>query len=370
MKEKRRILAIVSASYFFGAEKISLDVFKGLKNNGFSIHCIVSGWNDGDFIERLKKNGISYTEVKLGWYYISKLSWTLDSLIHYPGAILDFIKTKQSFIPHLYYTISYRQLVLLFPLIPSSSVIYNVQDSNAESRLSKFFLKLVDIKVKKYIACSNYIKNDLIKCGIDANKIHVIHNGVEILEKKSVFSNEILTLGIVGQVIPRKGHKVLIEALRCLHERGVNLNLKIVGTGDVNFTKEIEYLVHQYGLENSVSWSGFVKNYSEIYAGIDILIAPTQNEEPFGLIAAEANMFGIPVIVSNKGGLTEIIEDGYNGYRFNADDAEDLACKILLLHEDRQKMKLMGLNGREKVISNFSFERMNKSVLELINEQF
>lgn len=366
MEKNKKILAIIGATYVFGAEKVSLDVLKGLKKNGYILHCMVSGWNDGDFIERLKIAKIDYTPIKLGWYYISKVLWSLDSLVHYPKAIYNFIKLKKKFSPDIFYTISFRQIVLLYPLIPNDSVIYNVQDPSSNSKLSKLFLNLINKKIKYFTACSNNIKLDLIKSGISQDKIQVIHNGIEIVELEKPKLNDVFTLGIVGQIIERKGHHTVIEAMKILQKNNIIVHLKIIGKGDIMYIQKLKQLISDYSLDNQVIWSGFIKGYNKIYNGIDLVIAPTQNEEPFGLMTSEANMFGIPVIVSNKGGLLEIIEDGITGYSFNASDANELANKISILYYNREMASDMGSKGRERIIQFFSVEQMNYKLNELL----
>ena len=223
----KKILAIIGGTYIFGLEKVSIDVLEGLKKKGHTLHCMVSGWNDGDFIKQLNTIQIPYTAIKLGWYYITKLLWSLDSLVHYPKAIIDFINLKRRIKPELIYIYSYRQIMLLYPFF-NNNIIYHVQDPNAESKQARFFLKMIDKKVKSYIAPSNYIKEDLIKCGIAANKIQLIYNGTEILPAIDEEANEKFTIGIIGQIIERKGHLQLIEALHILHQKNIFVYLKIL----------------------------------------------------------------------------------------------------------------------------------------------
>ena len=63
MKNKR-LLVFANGNYIFGAERVTIDILKGLKERGYSIHCIVSGWNDGNFIKYLQNIGIEYTVIK------------------------------------------------------------------------------------------------------------------------------------------------------------------------------------------------------------------------------------------------------------------------------------------------------------------
>lgn len=367
----KKVLVIAGGTYISGAEKITLSVLEGFKKSGYNIHCMVSGWNNGDFINRVEKLELPYTAIKLGWYYISKIAWSLDSLVHYPKAILDFLKLKNRFKADIVYTISFRQIVLLYPLF-RNNIVYHIHDPHSHSKQAKFFIKLIDKKVKKYIAVSEFIKNDLINCGIRAEKIEVIYNGIEILplSDKDYIGVDVFNIGIVGQVIHRKGHLIAVDALHKLVQQNLNVQLIIVGVGDTSFEKEVREKIEKLNLQDKVVWKGFVKDTYKIYEELDVVIAPTLNEEPFGLMACEANMLSIPAIVSNKGGLPEIVEDDFNGYTFNAENADELASKMLLLYNDRAKAVQFGLNGREKVSHLFSIEQMNSSIAALMSDVY
>lgn len=365
MSVPKKILVIAGGTYISGAEKVTLDVLEGLKQNGFDVHCMVSGWNDGDFINRIKALKIPYTAIKLGWYYTTKIWWSLDSLVHYPKAIFDFIRLKKNFKADLVYTISFRQIILLYPFF-KKNIVYHIHDPNSYSKQTKFFLSLIQKKVNYFLAVSNYIKTDLLNCDLPEKKIKVIYNGIKVLPLLPENNNEILTIGIVGQIIPRKGHLVLIEALQIIHKNGLKVKLVIVGKGTIDFEQEIKKSIDAYELNEFVEWRGFVNDTYEIYKKIDIVIAPTQNEEPFGLMACEANMLGKPAIVSNKGGLKEIVENGMNGYLINPKNAKEIADKIIHLYKSPELIKTMGKNGRERVITLFSIAKMNESIQQLI----
>jgi glycosyltransferase involved in cell wall biosynthesis len=359
----KKILVLADGAYVSGAEKITLDVIEGFKKNGHKVHCMVSGWNNGDFISRINNLHLPYTAIKLGWYYISKMWWSFDSLINYPKAILDFIKLNKVFKADIVYTISFRQIVLLYPFF-EKNIIYHVHDSNSYSKKSVLFLNFIDKKVKKYIAVSEFIKNDLLKCGLSANKIDVIYNGIEIQPKliNKLTENDIFKVGIVGQVIRRKGHLIALEALHYLIKTNKKVQLFIVGIGDFAFTQELEQRIRELKLNDYVIWKGFIRDVQEIYKDLDVVIAPTQNEEPFGLIACEAGMFGIPVIVANNGGLIEIVEDGVNGFIFNSKNASELAHKIIILLNDKFLMFQLGRAARNLIEKKFTKEIMNEKI--------
>lgn len=367
MMNTKKILVIAGGTYVSGAEKVTIDVLKGLKEKGYDLLCMVSGWNDGDFIDSLKQTGIQYKAIKLGWYYISKLLWSLDSLVHYPKAIIDFIRLRRSFKADLVYIISYRQIVLLYPFF-NKNIVYHVHDCYSNSRQSRFFLKLIDRKVKKYIAVSHFIKNDLIKCGIDSEKIHTIHNGIAILPVEERILNKVFTIGIVGQIIPRKGHTVVLDAMVLLQKKNIDVKLVIVGKEFESYKASVESRITQLKLDKWVEWRGYKKDQREIYKGIDVVVAPTQTEEPFGLMACEANMLDKPAIVSNTGGLPEIIKDGVNGFTINANDPVMLAERIEMIYLNPELYKAMSERGRAIVKNEFSIEKMNLEMDNLLQQ--
>lgn len=366
----KKIIVFAGATYMFGAEKVTMNVIKGLQGEKYDITVLINGWNNGDFIKNLEINNIiNHQVLYLGWYYLTKPLWSINSLLHYPAAFFKFMLLVKKLSPDIIYVTSYRPLLLLYPLI-RKKVIYNVQDPNSESKQGRFFIRLVDKKVFKYTACSNAIKNDLIQCGINANKIEVVHNGVDVpinhneaLDQK-IFKS--ITVGIVGQIIPRKGHEDVVEALLILKNKKIKLKLSIIGSGDERFIKHLKNLIEKYQLEDYVKWVGYTTEISEIYNSIDILIAPSRNNEPFALVVLEAGVYGKPVIVTNKGGFLESVKDGYNGFIVNANSPLELADKLLCFVDNPNLINSMGQNMKEKITTHFSNQIMIQKLQAVI----
>lgn len=365
----KKVFCISGGSYIGGAEKVTLNVLSGLKNKGHEIFCLTNSWNDGDFHQRLQEMEIPYKAIKLGWLYLRKPLWTLDTLLHLPHALAEGRKALRQ-VPHdLIYTNSYRQISLLAPWI-SKPVFFHVHDPHAQDRQFRWLLARIDPKIKTYIAVSDFVRRDLIEAGVKAEKIKVIYNGVEIPERLPVrrhSSRNPLTLGIVGQVIPRKGHEDVIEALSLLNRQGKNnFRLIIAGKGDAGFEQMLKNLIQESGLTEKVAWRGFQRSLCKIYEDIDLLLAPTRNAEPFALIALEANSLRIPCIVSNMGGFIESIQHQYNGLVVPPNDPREIAATIGFFLENPETLKQMGENGYRNVKDKFSLEMMQKKVRALL----
>ena len=367
MEGTKKLLVIAGGNYIFGAEKITLDVVEGLKGNGYDVTVIISGWGDGRFAAALNALPVKFYKLKLGWYYTSKLLWSLDSLVHYPGAIFRYMSLRKKFRDWPVYIISFRQVILLWPFF-KKNIVFHVHDLNSNSKQSRYFLKMIDKKVARYIAVSDFIKNDLVQCGINPQKIEVIHNGITIenaaVEKNH--SSEIFTVGIVGQVIERKGHLVMIDALNLLVKRGLKVQLIIAGNGDAKFIAEIKKLIEDHQLADHILWREFKTDLLAIYEGMDIVVAPTITGEPFGLIVIEANMLSLPVIASDTGGFSETVKDGANGFLVAVQSPAQIAEKIEYLYFNHDQVDKMGSNGRENVMQYFDKTIMIKKIDELI----
>ena len=106
-----------------------------------------------------------------------------------------------------------------------------------------------------------------------------------------------------------------------------------------------------------VEWQGFVKDIRDIYAGLQVVCVPTRTEEPFATSALEAGLFGVPVIVTRKGGFPEIVQDGHSGYIVDAENPSAIAEKLAILIKNPSLAAQLGLNHQRIVTEKFSFQQ-------------
>ena len=360
----KKILFIVPGSYISGTEKVMLQIMSRLKSKGYSVVCFTSGWNDGTFIEELKKLSIPYKVAKLGFIYWRKPLWTLDTIFHYPLAVLSFLLLKAKFKPELIYHCSYRSIFILFPFLKNVQNILHVHDYPDTGVLNKIFFKYMQERTNKFVAVSESIKQSIINQGVNSSRIKKIYNGVFTpLTSMRQFvpwgNKHIINLGIVGQVIPRKGHHVLVSAIALLPQ-GIRerVFLNIFGNGDKRYIAELTSLISQYKLQDQVKWMGFEKNRDIIYQQLDIVVVPTILKEPFGLVAVEPALYGKLAIVADSGGLVEIIEDQKTGLVFQSNNSEDLKGKILwAIHNPNL------IPGIIKAAQEDVFDRFNEDIM-------
>lgn len=368
--KKIKLLIISTSTKVFGAEENMLNIIKHLNNsNDYVLHTLISGWSDGLFENKLKEFGFNnFSKIKLGWIYKSKIFWTLDSLINYIPAYLKYIRLQYSFKPDIVFINSYRHLFLLYPLL-KCPIVLRVQDQISSDNQTKFIFNKTKSKITEYLAVSNFIKEDLIKCGIDKNKIVVIHNGIDS-NTNFTFTRQLankIRIGIVGQVNPRKGHHILIKALSILKKEGYNFVLKIFGSGSEEYIKELKQIIAEYNLDNAVEWKGFVADKNLIYNEIDLAVCPAVLPEAFGLTAIEPALYKIPVITSDIGAFPEIIKEGKNGFMFRNEDYLDLIKRLKYFLDNNAEFQKIGNSGYNYVFENFNTEKMINNIKNLIN---
>ena len=129
--------------------------------------------------------------------------------------------------------------------------------------------------------------------------------------------------GYLGRIEEEKGIQDLLDGAICVSPEA---KIIIAGGGD---EKYISFLKNKY-FGTNVEFVGWI-DPGNIYERINYLLCPSKWDEPFGRVVVEANSYGIPVIASMRGGLTEIVHEGINGFLFDWDDpnsVRDVFCKV------------------------------------------
>jgi glycosyltransferase involved in cell wall biosynthesis len=363
-----KILFFIGGSYISGLEIVTLHLLKGLKEQGFEIRCIISGWNNNDFKERLKLLGITYDEVKLGWIYIRKPLWTIDSLIHYPKAYFQCRRIIKEFKPDACHFCNFAMPILIFPLIKVRS-IFNLQESLKPTVKYLFIFKILNKKIAIFTAVSNHIVKVLENLNIPSEKIKLIYNGIPVTEhQKLVYNNPVVHIGIIGQVVEWKGHHNVLLAIEKLIDDGIyNFKVLIYGNDLTEYGTILKKEIKEKKLEKYFSWMGFVKNQEEIYANCNIVVVPTLSGEPCSLTIIESMAYNKELIVSDRGGNPELINHGENGLVFKADSSFDLYNCLLKLITDRDYGAALAANAYAKAILNYKYSRMTSEYITIYN---
>ncbi|MGD0202583.1 MAG: glycosyltransferase family 4 protein [Candidatus Bathyarchaeia archaeon] len=249
--------------------------------------------------------------------------------------------------------------------------------SNIELRAGKMADMVVTV--------SYAMKDELIQLGFPREKIQVSYNGVDpqkynpenvssedikrIRSKYGIKDNELMIL-FLGRLVGVKGVDKLIMAIPHILTKIPNARLVVVGVGDLQ-----EYLTN---LTRTMRLGEYVKFCFDFipeeerilhYAACDIAVFPS-HYEPFGIVALEAMSMEKPVVVGAAGvsGMREIViccGEEQCGYHVDPNNPSDIAWGVISALEDPERRKVLGKNGRKRVIAEFTWSRIAEKTIEL-----
>jgi type III pantothenate kinase len=128
---------------------------------------------------------------------------------------------------------------------------------------------------------------------------------------------------------------------------------------------EIVDLIRRLGIESHVEFAATrYAHMPALYRRADVVVYPTVEPEPYGLVPLEAMSTGLPVVASRIGGITETVVDGETGFLVDPGDHGAIADRLALLHGEPQLRRHMGEAGRARVIASFDLHRFGASLLD------
>ena len=227
---------------------------------------------------------------------------------------------------------------------------------------------LLTYEATEVIVNSNYMKNELQRLfGLPYEKINVVPNGVNLnlyngVEKDYDFrrqyaaDNEKIIL-YVGRLVYEKGIQNLIAAMPKVLNGYHDSKLVIAGRGGM--IDELRDEVRRLGIENKVYFTGYLSldKVTKMYKCADVAVFPS-TYEPFGVVALEGMLSGTPVVVSDVGGLNEIVDHGVNGMKSYAGNPNSIADSILELLFNPGLCEEISKNAKAKVKTQYNWNKI------------
>ncbi len=226
---------------------------------------------------------------------------------------------------------------------------------------------------RKIIAISQAIAEVLRQQGVDAERIAVIRSAVdadafkctadhETLRHEFSLEQNAITIAAAGQLIPRKGHRYLIQAVANLRHKHPRLRLLIFGDGYLR--SQLQAQTRLLGLQEAVQFAGFREDLDRFIGCFDLFAHPALNEG-LGVAALKAAAAAVPVVGFDAGGLNEAVIHAHTGLLVAPRDVRALERAIESLLNDVQMRTTMGNAGRQRMQSEFSIVTMADKHTEL-----
>jgi glycosyltransferase involved in cell wall biosynthesis len=265
---------------------------------------------------------------------------------------------------------------LLCPSIPWVCSVHDVYNGSWSAERILALCSLLWREADGVIAISDAVKDWLVKeRNVPSAKVTVIQYGIEPERfarpdadlRKTWRLEGRAVVGSIGRLEPRKAHDRLIRAMPALLEQVPNASLMIAGHDPWGYSKDLHALIAELGLEEQVRLVGFQADVASFLGALDVF-AFASRSEGFGQVVIEAMAAGKPVVASKISPLTQIVADGETGLLVEPERPGAFARALSWLLTHPEEAQHMGMQGRERIYSHFSAEKMVAKVMSLYDE--
>ncbi|TBO44305.1 glycosyltransferase family 4 protein [Pedobacter kyonggii] len=366
----KKLLVINNSSKISGAEISLLTLLDSLKYD-FSFIVIVPD-KGGDLYAKLISLGykvkcINMMRFSKNYGFYLKLTYLIN-VIKCSFLIRSYALTNK--IDLVYANSNQSMMFVLFVRFCSRiKVVWHVRDRN-ENRYLTWAMSWIAHKI---ICISKYICDQI---PIGPSKKILIYNGLNpdiwkpvIAEKwllaKLNLDADTLLVGQVGQLVPWKNHKGLIDVIEQTVMYYKKVHFLFIGEDlfyeNDSCIRRLKETIKSKKLESSITFLGYQSEVMSYMNQLDIVIHCAQNE-PFGRVIIEGMSIAKPVVAYMSGGIKEIITHNYTGFLAPFNDHSRLSDYLLTLLNDSKLRKKFGANARKEVINRFSTAEMSTAV--------
>ena len=358
---KKRVLFYNHTSQVSGGERMMLLLLRNLQRSDFAP--IVVCPSGGPLARACEDIGVEVREIES---LDARFTLRPDRLVGYAASILntsaDLRRLVRRLHPDLIHANSVRAgVVANFATIGIDvPLIWHVHDILPSHPFTSAIRLLARrSKRTRMIACSRAAAGSISRI----DQVRVIRNGIDLATfqfqpgmglsiREELGIGDEFVVGTVGQIAERKGQAGLLDAFADALRFIPNALLLIVGTPlfehDRDYADRLKSRVHELGLEGRVRFLGQRKDVPALMHALDAFVLNSENE-PLGLVLAEAMACGTPVIATRGGGVSEIVSDGQTGRLVDYGDREALARAMVETANNECLRSLFILNARRFV---------------------
>jgi glycosyltransferase involved in cell wall biosynthesis len=309
--------------------------------------------------------------------YLDKIN--NSRVIHYSlkgnffGKIIELVKfLKNEKIEILFcYLVSTNLIGVITGRLAKVKIIIGGIRNSYHPIIKEFFLKLIHNHFTDYSISNNFHSSEILaKKKFNPEKLIVIPNGIELVDAplKSV-NSKYITILTVARFVPQKDYFTAIYAIKYLTAKNfldgsTKIRYLIVGYG------ELEYKLKQYIKTKSMSNSIYFENDSkleELYQQADIYLCTSLYEGTSNSIL-EAMNYSLPIIATNVGDNSYLVQDFQNGFLCKPKDYKQIAHLLAELSNNASQRRKMGQKSRKMVENNYSMQVFGERYLAFIKD--
>ena len=237
--------------------------------------------------------------------------------------------------------------------------------------MTKIFVtveRVLSLMTDKIAALTDRERDEHLEQGVASiQKYAIIHSGVmlqqimnmdidvETGKKKLGIPQNSNVIGVVGRLVPIKGHKYLVSAAKNIIKEARNTVFVFVGDGHLK--SALEEQAEAIGVRKNIIFTGWKRNAQEILCVFDVFVLPSLNEG-MGRVLIEAMALGKPIVASHVGGIINLVKNGENGILVPPRDSTALGNAIIKIIKDKNLAENLGKNGKAMIYPKFDASAM------------
>ena len=394
-----RLLYLTPTAAMGGAERVLLDLLGMIRvaRPSWPIGLIVG--NDGPMVADAQRLGVSTTVLpfpgdlaRLGDSGLSSPANWARFASHAIGggfSTLGYVRRLRnavaSFSPDLVHTNGIKMHVLgALVRPPGAALVWHFHDYPSARSVTSRLVKSLKSRCNAVVAVSDSVADDLRReLGTSAD-VRTIWNSVDLerfapdgprLDLDALAGLPpalpgVLRIGLVATFARWKGHLKFLEMLHALAGTH-DFRAYIVGgplyetSGSQVSIEELRAAIARFQLTQVVGLTGFVKDSAAALRSLDIVVHTSTSPEPFGLVIAEAMAAGRSLVVSDAGGVAELVAHEQNALSYQSGNVEAMTRQVGRLLEDRELRLRLGASAHQSAQNQFNPQRVCRQMLDL-----
>lgn len=363
-----RVVHVVGGLGLGGGQKLTALVAVGLRRRGYDITVVNLG-HSGVYEDYLRKNGVPAISIGMrDGLDMRAIGVNVLGVVKLWSLLLrcrwDVVHT------HMFRTALLTAFVARLSGARLYGTSHRIYYPRWQPRIERMLSRWQEAVVVDSAAVGEILRAETL---IDRQKYVVIHNGIDPAEfaetparaearRTLSIANQSIVITCVAHLAPHKGQQHLLEAFARIAGRYPQACLLLVGDGPLR--EMLTDRATELGLAEHVRLTGARNDLPTVLAASDVLVLPSVFEG-FGIVQAEAMHLGLPVIATDRGGSTEVVEDGVTGYLVPFGDISALTGYLEHLVADPAQRAEMGTAGRSRVDRMFTQDAMVDGYEEL-----
>lgn len=376
----KRILYLHAGAEMYGADKVLLELIKGLDSKEFEAHVILP--NDGVLVEALRQVGakvsvLDYPILRRKYFNPKGIADYIRSYNFYAKQIALYAREHSIDMVHNNTAAVLEGIYLKRKL--KLPLIWHVHEIIVKPKaISDFINMLMGRYADKIVTVSQAVANHIKQSPfIKDSQVEVIYNGVDnavyypmdasSIREKFDIAQDALVIGMIGRVNAIKGQNDFIEAIEPLLEKNEQAVAFLAGgvfPGEEWRLEELDKRIASSSVVSQIHRIDYYDKTSELYNMFDIFVLPSIKPDSLPTVVLEAMACSKPVVGYNNGGIAEMVVDDKSGCLVKPNRPQELSNAISLLLDSSEKREKFGRVGYQRQRELFSLESYIKNFSE------